>query len=265
MRPKSMLLLALALGCGLVASIGISQVMDKRSKQTGPAAPETESIYVALSDINLGDTISAEMLELQDWPKDKIQPGAVREIDEVVGRKPRTKIYQGDPILEAKLVSADAPDAPSEQIPPGYRTFAVKVTEEAGTAGLARAGDRVDVQLFVKKDERKNIPETKVHTILENVRVFAVDQVFRRGTEQEEGGMIAKTITLVITPRESSMLNLAAGVGDIRLVLRNPDDELASEESEVTMEDLFANSSKADESAERGETEDEGEEKSGLA
>ena len=33
MRAKSLLLLMLALGCGLVASIGITQVMAKRSTE----------------------------------------------------------------------------------------------------------------------------------------------------------------------------------------------------------------------------------------
>ena len=31
MRPKSLILIVIALGCGLVASIGISQVMEGRS------------------------------------------------------------------------------------------------------------------------------------------------------------------------------------------------------------------------------------------
>ncbi len=70
MRPKSLLLLALALGCGLVASIGISQVMDRNSNQH--ANLETVPIYVALHNINLGDPIDAKMLSLQEWPKDKV-------------------------------------------------------------------------------------------------------------------------------------------------------------------------------------------------
>ena len=39
-----LILLALALGCGLVASIGISQVMDRKAQGPGQAGPETEAI-----------------------------------------------------------------------------------------------------------------------------------------------------------------------------------------------------------------------------
>src|SRR5690606_23271220 len=40
MRPKSLILLSLALGCGLIASLGINQVM---SKGTPVAAPSGET------------------------------------------------------------------------------------------------------------------------------------------------------------------------------------------------------------------------------
>ncbi len=50
MRPKSLILLALALGCGLIASIGISQVMKARKGQSGPPG-ETQAILVALIDV----------------------------------------------------------------------------------------------------------------------------------------------------------------------------------------------------------------------
>jgi len=41
MRPKSLLLLILALGCGLVASIGISEIIDSRnSLASGPVETE---------------------------------------------------------------------------------------------------------------------------------------------------------------------------------------------------------------------------------
>ena len=81
MKPKSLLLLALAGGCGLVASIGISQVMDKNA-QRGPAL-ETAPIYVALHNINLGDPIDATMVSLMEWPKDKIPPGALTQIEDI--------------------------------------------------------------------------------------------------------------------------------------------------------------------------------------
>ena len=94
MRPKSLLLLVLALGCGLVASIGISQVLERNSKH--PKALETVPIYVALHNINLGDPIDANMLSLEEWPKDKVPRGAISNLEELQGRRPRTAIIEGE-------------------------------------------------------------------------------------------------------------------------------------------------------------------------
>ena len=115
MRPKSLLLLALALGCGLVASIGISQVMDRNSNRQ--AKLETVPIYVALHNINLGDPIDAEMLSLQEWPKDKVPRGAISKLEDLEGRRPRTAIIEGEPILEGKLLAA-GPDRRPDQLDP---------------------------------------------------------------------------------------------------------------------------------------------------
>ncbi len=234
--------------------------MDRKQVQVSPQI-ETETIYVALKNIHVGDTITADLVELQEWPSDKIQPGAIRDIEEVLGHRPRTQIYQGDPILAAKLISADAPDTPTEQIPAGYRVFAVRVAEDTGTAGLARPGDRVDVQLYVTRDARKGIHETRVKTILEDVRVFAVDQIFRRGAEHDEASVVARTISLVVTPKQSAKLNLAAETGRIRLVLRHPDDHQAAPDQPITLDDLL-NKSIGDPEKERASVASENKEES---
>ena len=83
MRTKSLTLLALAGGCGIVASIGISQVLDSHQTQL---MVETKPIYVALHNINLGDPIDVSMVSFQDWPKDKIPRGAIAQLEDLEGK-----------------------------------------------------------------------------------------------------------------------------------------------------------------------------------
>ncbi len=73
MRPKSLILLSLALGCGLVAALGINQMMAKQGPITITSG-ETREIYVTLKDINTNDLVTAEALKLEPWPKDKVRP-----------------------------------------------------------------------------------------------------------------------------------------------------------------------------------------------
>ena len=236
MRPKSLMLLVLALGCGLVASIGISQVMDRNSRR--PVA-ETTPIYIALHNINLGDPIDASMVSLQEWPKDKAPPGAISQLEDLEGRRPRATIIQGEPLLDGKLLAPGQLADPITSIPKGFRLKTISVDAEKSAAGLLSPGDRVDVQLFVKRDERNGIDSARTKVILQNIRVFAVDQTVQRSPDGGEERTIAKTISLLLTPQQASKLTLAENLGLVSLIPRNPDDEESADLAEYSSDDLL--------------------------
>jgi pilus assembly protein CpaB len=258
MRPKSLLLLALALGCGLVASIGISQVMDKNGQTQ--ANVETVPIYIAVHNINLGDPIDEKMIRLEAWPKDKAPRGAISKLDELEGRRPRTAIIEGEPILEGKLLAAGQIADPIKSIPPGMRLKTIAVDAEKSAAGLLGPGDRVDVQLFVQKDERRGIETAKSKVILQNIRVFAVDQTVQRSPDGSEERTIAKTVSLILLPEQASKLSLAEQIGELSLIPRNPDDQEQSAWSEVTIDDLLSDGEINSREKEQGRDEVETEE-----
>ena len=167
-----------------MASIGISQVMDRNGQSQ--AKLETVPIYVALHNINLGDPIDAEMVSLQEWPKDKVPRGAISKLEDLEGRRPRTAIIEGEPILEGKLLAPGQIADPIRSIPKGMRLKTIAVDAEKSAAGLLGPGDRVDVQLFVRKDERAGVETAKSKIILQNIRVFAVDQTVQRAADGGE-------------------------------------------------------------------------------
>ncbi|WP_425399628.1 Flp pilus assembly protein CpaB [Aeoliella sp.] len=237
MRPKSLLLLALALGCGLVASIGISQVMDKSGEKV--VSYETESIYVAMVNINLNDPIDASMVSLQDWPKDKVPQGAIRSLDELENRRPRTTIIQGEPILEGKLLAEGEVYDPIGNIPPGMRLKTISVDAEKSAAGLLSPGDRVDIQLFVARNPAQGFNTPRTRVILQNIRIFAVDQTVQRAADGGEGRSIAKTVSLVLTPEQANKVALAEQVGELNLIPRSPGDEAVTDAVELDIAGLF--------------------------
>lgn len=250
MRPKSLLLLGLALGCGLVASIGISQVMDRNSGNQ--AKIETVPVYVAVHNINLGDPIDSAMISLQEWPKGKVPKGAISKLEDLQGRRPRTAIFEGEPILEAKLLAPGQVADPISSITKGMRLKTIAVDAEKSAAGLLRPGDRVDVQLFVRKDQRTGVETAKSKVILQNIRVFAVDRDVQRSADGAEEKTIAKTVSLMLTPEQASKLALAEQIGEISLIPRNPDDEAAADWSEYTVDDLLSNGEANNRAKEQG-------------
>ncbi len=239
MRGKSLVLLLLALGCGLVASIGITQVMAKRTKGPAIAPGDAETIFVAMEDIGFGEPLSAHMLRLEQWPKGKVPPGALTRIEDVEGRRTRTRLYAGEPILDNKLFGKGA----SEQgyttlIPKGYRVVSVKVDKVTGGSGLILPGDRVDVLVHLVHCPSRGIHETTTRTILQDVKVFAVNDMVETN-DRDEKSITATTISLLVTPDHAEKIMLATELGKIRLIMRSPhDDEIATVDGS-TAHELF--------------------------
>jgi pilus assembly protein CpaB len=235
MRPKTLILLVLALGCGLVESIGISQVM-QRNQDTGPSS-ETSPVWVAKADIKDNEPLTMQNLKLEQWPKEKIPPGSLSKMEEIEGKRSRVKIYQGEAILDKKLLGKDEVDV-SFNVPIGMRLYTVLGDPMASQGGLLHPGARVDVLVFVSKNTGPL--ETGTKTILQDIRVFAVnDQVKAADEKGGNESITAKTVTLLLTPSQAEKIALASEVGKIRLVMRSPDDSAVVDPAGTRLQDIF--------------------------
>ena len=237
MRPKSLILLSLALGCGLVAALGINQMMAKQ----GPSASsgETMEIYVAAKNINANDLLQADSLKLEAWPKDKVPAGALHKPHDIEGRRARGRLYGGEPILDAKLLGkGEAGGSVIENIPAGFRVVAIRVDAVKAGANLIKPGDRVDMIVHMQQNSSRGINEPTTKTFLQNVRVFAVNDVHVRDTDGQQK-ITAQTISLMVKPEQVEFITLAEEMGKIRLSMRgNNDDDLAATGG-VTPDDLL--------------------------
>jgi pilus assembly protein CpaB len=248
MRPKSLALLLLALGCGLVASIGITEVLAKRNAEPAGATGQMQSIFVAMTDIPLGDLLTSQMLKLEQWPKDKIPNGAISRIEDIEGRRTRAKLYAGEPVLENRLLGKGASEqGATALIPKGYRVVPVKVDVVSGGSSLILPGDRVDVMVYMVRDVSRDLPETVTRTILQDIKVFAVDAVVDLEKEKDGSKSIAaKTISLLVTPEQAAKVMLATQLGTINLVMRSPDDDQQIPNAQAKPGELFSATAKSD-------------------
>lgn len=236
MRAKSVVLILIALGCGLVASIGISQVLQRGGPET---AVETVEIYVAKVDVDINSKLTADSVRLEAWPKDRVPLGAITQLDQIEGQYTRQRLYVSEPLLTQKL--ANTVDAPSVDIPKGYRVTTVKVQVDEGGGGLVNPGDRVDIIAFLRKSGE--VQQTMTRTILRAVRVFAVNADTERVDEQGTGKTYSiKTLSLLVKNKQVETLTLAAHLGSLRMSLRRPDDEEEEDGTgEATIGDLVGN------------------------
>ena len=225
MQSKSLIMLVVALACGVVASIGITKVMANRSTATVVQEVETQPVFVVKEDIPLGNVLSSEKLRLEQWPKGKVPEGVLSTLEDIEGRRPRTKLFAGEPVLDVKLLSkGESAGGAAPQIPVGYRSVPVKVDDVSGGASMILPGDRVDVLVYAKANCKEHIRTTMTKTILQNVRVFAVDSVWTLEADESGQSIRAKTISLLLTPEQTERVMLAHELGKIRLALRSPND-----------------------------------------
>ena len=248
MKLKSIALLGLALACGLVAAIGVTQVIAKPGKDT---TGDAQTVFVAMQQIQHNDKITAQMLKIEKWPADKIPEGAITNIEEIEGRYPVRTLDAGDPIREGKLMPVgSSPAGVVNFIPKGYRLIGVKV-DQVSAGKLLQPGDRVDLVLFLAKNTSQGINSTSAFTFLRNVKVFAVDGDYKVDdgpNNEEDGGKSSGnsgngTVRLLVTPRQAELTMLASELGKIRFVQRGndpdePNDDNNASDTHVTLDDL---------------------------
>lgn len=230
MRPKSMVLILIALGCGLIASIGISQVMERKAGDT--TSVKMSPIYVAVMDISAGEELTSQKIKFEEWPVDKIPDGAVTSPEQLDGKSPVQPLYDGEPLLLAKLADRDSLKGTAQRIRPGYRVMSVNVDAASAVAGLVMPGDHVDVMVFTKGS---NAGGDRAEAILQDIEVFAVNDQIHRDTDSEGRKIEARTVSLLVTPDQAETLMLFTNTGLMSLSLRHPDEkEVASTEPKST-------------------------------
>jgi pilus assembly protein CpaB len=227
MRMKSLVLIFIALGCGLVASIGISQVLS--NSKPGQGTIEMEPILVTTKEIDINSSFDAQNVKLEPWPKMKLPEGAIRSLDELKDKYARQRFIKGEPILKDKITDQQGVITPL--IPMGFRVMPVKVDEETVMKGIA-PGDRVDINLSVKRSEEISEPGT--YTIMQAVRIFAVGSKVEKDIDPKGTEAQFRTVSLLVTPEQMRHLTGAAQIGKIGLALRNPNEPIDESGKGVT-------------------------------
>ncbi len=214
MNSKALVLLLLAVLCGLGAMFGTKQML---SKQQNKPALEMQDVLVAARDLKVEEVIRPDMVKLTQMPRTGVPPGTFTSIKDVEDRWVQIKLLEGEPILDRKLAPKGSPAGMVARIPKGMRAFAIDVTEQSGVSGFILPDHRVDV---VQNTPGINGKE-EAETILQNVLVLASGQVF---TRPEDRSIQSRTVTLAVTPEQVDTLVAAQAKGKLSLALRGLND-----------------------------------------
>ena len=164
MKSKSMILMAVSLGFGLVAAIGISKVMGGSNAANAPT-PKTGPVLVAANQFDHGTLLSKENLKVEQWPLQIIPENALTDLEAVENMAITTRLSKGLPILKSDIVNKN--EIRNLAIPPGSKVVAIKVAADDTFNGLLAPGDKVDVIGVVRlRDETNSRRNTTISKIL---------------------------------------------------------------------------------------------------
>ncbi len=227
---RIILLVVALLAGGLAAFLAMRGTAPQQVAVEGPTQVIQEQkakVLVAKLPIGVGQRITAESIEWQDWPEFAVRPEYISEATlpdaptKMLDAVARFEIFPGEPIIEKKLVHSDQGYL-SAVLPKGMRGVSVPVSADAAAGGFVLPNDRVDIVL-----SRGAISQT----ILANVKVLAIGtRLGEAGTTGEkadpenpksdvfQGGTIA---TLELTPAQGELIINAAKIGSLSVVLRS--------------------------------------------
>ena len=237
MKAARIVVLTVAIGAGGIAALLAGRTeKPPETPVAAPVKPDTIDILVARSDIAMGQTVSPGEIQWQPWPANAATGNFIRKsdrpaaIENLSGQIARVPFVAGEPIREAKLVNAKGSGFMAAILPQGMRAMSIQISPETGAGGFILPNDRVDVVLSRRGNGDKTAEANASETVLNNIRVLAIDQ----NVEEKNGQkvVIGKTATLELTPGQVETLTLSPQIGMLSLSLRSITD--ASQQTEST-------------------------------
>jgi pilus assembly protein CpaB len=223
MQGRSLILLGFAAVLAIVTAMGLKGRMSKDD------AGSSTHILVATTNISAGSFVRAnDYLTFKEWPEDNITDSMLVQgqvnLKDYDGSVARRAIQKGEPIVKNVLVKSSEGGFMSAVLEPGKRAISIAVDSTTGNAGFIFPGDRVDLILTLATGDRRS-PMRASQTFVEDVRILAVDQML---DNPENKAMLAKTVTIEVTPKQAEKVNVAKDLGKISLSLRSLANDTAS-------------------------------------
>ena len=228
MKLKTMVLLAMALGCGLVAMVGVQQVLAERKSSGGNKV----SVLVARMEIDAGAELKEENVAFEEREVQTVPQGAVTDAEQYKRRATTVRLFPGELILQAKMGEPGVIGV-AAQIPKGMRVVAVPVNATSSISGMVTAGNKVDIVLTYAR-QKNGVQFKKTKTILTNIEIFSVDKVRHQDSaDASKASAKPENVSLLVTPQQAQTLSYATQNGQLQLTLRSTTDDVAVETTEI--------------------------------
>lgn len=228
MRGRTVILFVIALLLAGGTAVMVRSWMAQRPAAAVKAPPPAvqKSILVARAAIARGQLLKPGDLVWRPWPEAAIASefivSGTQPEKSFAGWVAREPFVAGEPIVKAKIVAPGDHGFLAAALRPGMRAVSVAVDQTSDVSGFILPGDQVDllINLALPADNAaggSGYAHKATQTVLRDVRVIAIDQ---RLDSKDGQAVVARTVTLEVTPKQSEIVALAADMGKLSLSLR---------------------------------------------
>lgn len=200
--------LALALGAAWIARGWVQARLNADRDHT------SMQVVMAAMEIPFGSRVESRQLKVIALPHGTQIGDHFDKPEEVVGRVAVQRILAGELLLQAQFADHPVGSTLAALLKPQLRAITVRVDDVVGVAGFLLPGNHVDVVAV-----RMLSQQAVTSTVLRDLNVLAVDQT---ASQDKDGPVVVRAVTLEVTPQQAEVLVKAREEGTIQLTLRSP-------------------------------------------
>jgi Flp pilus assembly protein CpaB len=204
MKQKNLVLIAVAVGCGLVAAVLTSQMSGS------PVPVEMVEVPVATKAIAVNTALVPGSLEkmvaMKAVDRKTLPPKAIVSLEQLKEKRIVRAKIAGETFVEADISNKGMVDLPA-----GHNMITIRLAQDEGVGGWAVPGARVDIIATV---------ETNVFPLFKNMLIMAIGT----SAQAPANGAMPQidNVSLAMEPRQTELLALALSrMTKFRMVLRN--------------------------------------------
>ena len=212
---RNLLLMSLLAVVFAGAAAWVAQRWIQNQTRGARVAVDTAPVVAAALPVAYGHKLQLQDVKLVDWPKTSVPEEAFADPNLVIGQVTKREFVAGEVLLKSRLSEHLGGSTLSALIAPGKRAITVRVDDVVGVAGFVLPGNQVDV--LTTRQSGRDVQ--KVETLLQNMKVLAVDQ---EASPEKDKPAVVRAVTLEIAPRDAERLVKALQEGRLQLTLRNP-------------------------------------------
>ena len=220
MPIRNIATLAIAVFLGLLSVILVRSYLNTGARNgVAPAvASGTTPVVVAAQPVARGEVLQPTLLKVVDFPKNSVPGGSFRRnfaahAGSGAGQPAALHaIVTNEPILPDEISGPSGNHMLAIEISNGMRAVSLRSNDVAGVGGFVLPGDKVDVMLTRAAANQPNDAITQV--LAENVLVLGVDQ---SSNDTADTPVVARSITVEVTPSQAQTISLGQTVGTLSL------------------------------------------------